>query len=222
MMKAHAPLALALWLLILLIVSIDHFALAASAPAAVPNQVAYEHYIRLKVVKVTPVERTDRTQLLKLEVKRWYGKIEKRSLERAQQHETQRFAILFPASPDAVVQAGDIIDYRIVRYSVGPLELGPSKSDVMPEPDVFYALITPPMLFETRRPGPKEQKSSQAWAVANEFVFRTALRGMVVLPASGVTPGRTGYLVRFDGKEDTADLQVFVRGDLKAAKWIKE
>ena len=72
--------------------------------------------MRLKVLKVTPIERTDRMQLLKLEVERWYGKFEQRSLDRAKQHETQRFTILFPGSRDAVVKGGDIIDYRIVRY----------------------------------------------------------------------------------------------------------
>jgi len=104
----------------------------------------------------------------------------------------------------------------------GSQELGPAKSDIMPKSDVFYTMVMPPMLYETHQPGPKEQKSSQAWSVANEFVFRTALRTKVVLPASGVTPGKTGYLVRFDGKNESADLNVFVRGDLKAAEWVKD
>lgn len=32
------------------------------------------------------------------------------------EYETQRFSILFPASLEADVQPGDIIDYRIVGY----------------------------------------------------------------------------------------------------------
>jgi hypothetical protein len=93
-------------------------------------------------------------------------------------------------------------------------ELGPSKSDMMPKPGILYSLVMPPMLYETRQSGPKEQNSSQAWAVANEFVFRTRLRDTVVFPATGVTPAKNGHLVQFGRKDGKADLHIFVRGDL--------
>ncbi len=101
-------------------------------------------------------------------------------------------------------------------------ELGLIQSNDIPEPGVFYHIITPPFLYITDKAGPKSIKSSQAWCVANEFVFRTALRNVAVLPACSVYPGESGYRMRFEGKEGASDLQVFVREDLKAARWIKE
>ena len=87
-----------------------------AALAAVPTEASFGHYLRLRVKKVTPIERIKRTQLLKLEVERHYGKITAESHKRALEHETQRFTILFPASLDADVRAGDLIDYRIAAY----------------------------------------------------------------------------------------------------------
>jgi hypothetical protein len=49
-------------------------------------------------------------------VERFYGKIDTVSLNRAHQHETQQFSILFPASVDADVRPGDLINYRLVGY----------------------------------------------------------------------------------------------------------
>ena len=80
------------------------------------KEAAYDHFIRLRVVRVTPVERTDKRELLELRVQRWYGKIDKASLERNRKHETQEFTVLFPAAPGAAVKVGDIIDYRAVGY----------------------------------------------------------------------------------------------------------
>ena len=115
-MKAHLPLAVASCLIAGTIATSAGFALADPEAAAHPEQAAYDHYIRLKVVEVTPLERTDRAQGLKLLVERHYGKIEWDSLERAKKHETQRFTILFGASSEANVKPGDILDYRLVRY----------------------------------------------------------------------------------------------------------
>jgi len=56
------------------------------------------------------------TQLLKLEVERHYGKITAVSYKRAVEHETQRFTILFPASLEADIRAGDLFDYRIAAF----------------------------------------------------------------------------------------------------------
>ena len=92
----------------------------AATPAtreSLPKEAAFVHSIRLKVLSVTEVERTDKVRLLKLQVKRWYGKIETKSLERNQMHETQVLTILFPASPEAILKVGDTIDYRLSHYS---------------------------------------------------------------------------------------------------------
>ena len=80
------------------------------------KEAAHDHFIRLKIVRVTPVERVAKYELLELRVQRWYGKIDKESLTRSRKHETQEFTILFPAAPGAAVKVGDIIDYRAVGY----------------------------------------------------------------------------------------------------------
>lgn len=85
---------------------------------------AYRHRIRLHIKNVTPVERTEKVQLLHLEVTRHYGKIQSRDLELAKKHETQQFDILFPAAPNATIKVGDIIDYELVGY----LDLGKPES----------------------------------------------------------------------------------------------
>lgn len=49
-------------------------------------------------------------------MERYYGKITTASLNRAKKHETMRFTILFPASPDADIRPGDLINYWLVGY----------------------------------------------------------------------------------------------------------
>lgn len=135
-MKLHILVSLAgCWLLAVLIVPLAHFALAQAPHArqdaeitkatgeaarstipAVPREASYDHRIRLHVIKVTPIEQIDETQILKLEVERFYGKIDTVSANRAQKHETQRFTVLFPASLDADIRPGDIIDYGLIGY----------------------------------------------------------------------------------------------------------
>lgn len=119
---SHVPLILSGVLLALLIGCGSHLPAASPPrPRATPEQAAHDHYIRLKVISVTPLAETARYRLLKLEVERWYGKIEKEAWDRAQEHETQTFTILFPASPGATVEVGNIIDYRLERLLSGPL-----------------------------------------------------------------------------------------------------
>lgn len=47
---------------------------------------------------------------------RFYGKIDTKLLDRAKEHETQRFTLLFPAALDADVKPGDLINYKLVGY----------------------------------------------------------------------------------------------------------
>ena len=141
-MISHSRISLVLWLLAILIVPIAHLALAdpppqrasdsattgpssAQAPKkparrtipGVPSQASHAHNIRLRVIKVTPIEQIDKTRILKLEVERHYGKIDTVSLNRAKKHETLRFTILFPASLDADIRPGDLINYWLVGYT---------------------------------------------------------------------------------------------------------
>jgi hypothetical protein len=81
-----------------------------------PNQAAYSHYLRFKVLEVTPVEKTATQNLVKVRVQPWYGKIDQHSYDLHKEHDTQEFSFLFPAAPDTAIKVGDIIDYRIVRY----------------------------------------------------------------------------------------------------------
>src|SRR5687768_15654821 len=63
-----------------------------------PKEAAYQHFIRLKVLEVTPVGKTDRIQLVELKVQRYYGKIEAKSQKLHEQHDSQQFTVLFPAA----------------------------------------------------------------------------------------------------------------------------
>jgi hypothetical protein len=81
-----------------------------------PRQAAYSHFLRFKILEVTPVEKTTSMNLLQLRVEPWYGKIDRRSHDLHKKYDTQELTFLFPASPDATIKVGDIIDYRIVRY----------------------------------------------------------------------------------------------------------
>jgi len=87
------------------------------------------------------------------------------------------------------------------------------QTDVIPQTGVLYRLA-PGQLYKTSETGPKEQTTSQAWAQANEFVFRTALRDTCVLPASKAIQHKIGVMVVFQvrptGKKRVS---VFVRND---------
>lgn len=124
-MKPHVRLALVSSALMLPIAVIVQVLLAdpraipqpvAGEPPAVPEEASYAHHMRFRVIDVTPVERVDDTQILKLDLERFYGKIDSVSKSRADEHETQRMSILFPATPHADIRPGDLINYRLLDY----------------------------------------------------------------------------------------------------------
>ncbi len=82
----------------------------------VPKQAAYSNVVRLRILEITPVEKTSELHLLQLKVQRFYGKINQHSAELARKHETQEFTILFPSAPNAKINVGDLIDYRLDQY----------------------------------------------------------------------------------------------------------
>lgn len=129
-MNTCSCICFAVCLSMLLILPAAHFALAERPDVeraahtrsvrtipAVPSQASRAHNIMLRVMKVTPIEQIDETQILKLDVERHYGKIDTISLHRAQEHETRQFSVLFPASLDADVRPGDLINYSLVGYT---------------------------------------------------------------------------------------------------------
>ena len=73
------------------------------------------------------------------------------------------------------------------------LELPPVQSDMMPTIGAQY-LITPSWIYHSSGdPGPAADDLSTAWDLGNEFVFRTALRNGVVMPATYVAPVSNGW-----------------------------
>ena len=67
-------------------------------------------------------------------------------------------------------------------------QLPPVQSDIFPAIGVNY-VITPPWIYKsTGYPGPAADDMNTAWHLGTEFVFRTALRNGVILPASYVIP----------------------------------
>jgi len=82
----------------------------------IPEQAAYPHYLRFRVLEVAPVEKRNSVNVLQLKVQPWYGKIEKHALDLQVKYATQELTILFPASDTAEVRTGVIVDYRLVRY----------------------------------------------------------------------------------------------------------
>ncbi len=90
-----------------------------STSSTSPEEKSFNHYIRLKIEQVTPVEKKKAVDLYELKVHRWYGKIQSDVLALQQTKETQEFNILFPAPAGMVVKEGDILDYQITRYLSG-------------------------------------------------------------------------------------------------------
>lgn len=73
------------------------------------------------------------------------------------------------------------------------IQLPPVQSDLMPTIGAQY-LITPSWIYHsTGDPGPAADDLSTAWGLGNEFVFRTALRNGVVMPATYVGPVSNGW-----------------------------
>jgi hypothetical protein len=76
--------------------------------------------------------------------------------------------------------------------------ISPVQSEWLPKVGVQYHVVIPPEIYRTKEPGPKERESAKAWRLGNEFVFRTALRKGVTMPAVGVVQGTNDiFLVRF-------------------------
>ncbi len=74
----------------------------------------------------------------------------------------------------------------------------PAQSELMPTVGTKYQIVIPPTIYQTTEPGPKEIESEKAWRLGNEFVFRTALRKGVTMPAIGVIHITNDvFLVRF-------------------------
>lgn len=115
-MKDRTKLAVIAWACVLPVGLVASIALAGNPTDGPPKEAAYSHTIRLIVVEAMPLEPIAGVQPFVLTVERFYGKIEKRSFDLVKQHETQRFKILFPAAPDAVVKPGDIVDYEITQF----------------------------------------------------------------------------------------------------------
>ena len=115
-----------------------NFLQAEAPPERTTERVAFDRPLRLKVEKVTPAK-GPRGDELKLDVVRWYGKISRDSYEVAQQNESQRFSILFPVKPGAVVKPGDIIDYEYSRF----LPVSDPKDARQEQPDDGGRLVDP-------------------------------------------------------------------------------
>lgn len=96
----------------------------------------------------------------------------------------------------------------------------PKQTNLTPQTNVLYTLVTPPMLFETHQPGPKEDTKSRAWKLANEFIFRTSLREQVQLPALKAVQHKIGVMVHFTRKNaEQEEVLVFVRSDMKTIEY---
>lgn len=107
---------------------------------------------------------------------------------------------------------------RQARKSQEPVLLQ-EQSNLFPETNVVYRLVMPPTLYRTVQPGPKEERTSRGWQAANEFVFRTALRLQLQLPAQSAVPHRDGVLASFRVQDSDRRVRVFVRSDLRTVEY---
>ena len=100
----------------------------------------------------------------------------------------------------------------------------PAKIDrrFKPEPEMEYALAGEG-LFHAAEPGPAEQKTSIAWSMANEFVYRTSLAEEYALPAQWSSPVRDGvYQVGFQAKQGQQELLVEVDLGKRTLKLLRK
>ena len=117
-------------------------------------------------------------------------------------------AIIFMVAAAAAVAASD------------STLIEPKQTNLAPQTNVLYTLVTPPMLFETHQPGPREETTSRAWKLANEFVFRTSLSEQVQLPALKAVQHKIGVMVHFTRKDsEKEEVLVFVRSDMKTIEY---
>lgn len=68
--------------------------------------------------------------------------------------------------------------------------IGTNSPDFRPKNQEWYGLTlqTTYRNTDSNNPGPPGLKESEAWDLANEFVYRTALRRIYRLPASSLSP----------------------------------
>jgi hypothetical protein len=101
-------------------------------------------------------------------------------------------------------------------------EIEARQTDMMPPANTYYRLY-PNDIYkkDPRHPGPASVKTSIAWDMANEFVYRTALRRLCQLPAYAAGAEDGGYTVSFERIGGSGDLKIFVTDDFKAVKWLE-
>jgi len=88
--------------------------------------------------------------------------------------------------------------------------LAPEKSELIPDSAFLYKLTTPPFLYHSRKSPEKDDPSRQAWHLANEFIFRTALRETVVLPSSSLTWVGSVCIVTFQTRKGAEDVRLMI------------
>lgn len=71
----------------------------------------------------------------------------------------------------------------VIGVAADIIQIAPKQIMLIPQTNVLYTLVVPPMLYETAEPGPKGKTKSIAWKLANEFVYRTSWREKGQLPA---------------------------------------
>lgn len=86
-----------------------------------------------------------------------------------------------------------------------PIVIPCKQTEMIPKPSIHY-ILTPPDLYITTGPGPAGSSNSQAWKIANEFIYRTSLRHQFKLPSSNSRLG----IVEFVSKESNEILKVYV------------
>lgn len=92
------------------------------------------------------------------------------------------------------------------------ITLASEQTGIIPQTNSLYRLA-PPIIYKVRDPGPKEVVTSLAWALANEFVFRTGLRDRCKLPSASARPEKGGTAIYFQSKDGDKQLRVFVTSD---------
>jgi len=114
-----------------------------------------------------------------------------------------------------IIMAGTTNTYNVVTVES-------TQSRLQPQTGVTY-LIVANWIYKTDEPGPAEIKNAYAWSLANEFVFRTNLRELFVLPSlsSGKRKEDALYLVIFARKAGGKQLTLLVDPKSKTVQ-IKE
>jgi len=102
-------------------------------------------------------------------------------------------------------------------------EIEARQTDFIPIANTAYRLFPNDIYkHDPKDPGPADATTSRAWSMANEFVYRTALRHQYQLPASAAGPENDGYVVAFQAMHGRGELKVFITRDFTAVKWVRE